>query len=297
MTMFRDDISGLPDGYVTLAPVEEIRSEAEWAAKALVNAEVERAGQGIDSKAREAIEASVSESLENRALENGLDIYALNDKIFQARTGRAVMNDVKNEAGVFGLEKKVAQSTQEQATERLQGLENAQRFFGEDEFLDYEANAAAKLMLGRDQLAHEDQSPDVNTLKNNLVSAAKYADLDVNELTTKLEAGKAIRENVERKSQELKAFGVMRNRPELDHLNDLQAYQEATEQRSIDAKYIARFVIKKESPELSGGQLAEAESALTEKLIQSEIKGEIGLAGMKAEAQKQQADLSDEIEF
>lgn len=297
MTMFRDDISGLPDGYVTLAPVEEIRAEAEWAAKALVNAEVERAGQGIDSKEREAIVASFSESLENRALENGLDIYALNDKIFQARTGRAVMDDVKNEAGVFGLEKKVAQSTQEQATERLQGLENAQRIFGEDESLDYKANAAAKLMLGNDQLVHENQSPDVNALKNNLVSAAKYADLDVNKLMTKLEAGKAIRENVERKSQELKAFGVMRNRPELDHLNDLQAYQEATEQRSIDAKYIARFVIKKESPELSGGQLAEAESALTEKLIQSEIKGEIDLAGMKAETQKQQADLSDEIEF
>ena len=295
--MFRDDISGLPDGYVTLAPVEEIRAEAEWAAKALVNAEVERAGQGIDSKEREAIVASFSESLENRALENGLDIYALNDKIFQARTGRAVMDDVKNEAGVFGLEKKVAQSTQEQATERLQGLENAQRIFGEDESLDYKANAAAKLMLGNDQLVHENQSPDVNALKNNLVSAAKYADLDVNKLMTKLEAGKAIRENVERKSQELKAFGVMRNRPELDHLNDLQAYQEATEQRSIDAKYIARFVIKKESPELSGGQLAEAESALTEKLIQSEIKGEIDLAGMKAETQKQQADLSDEIEF
>jgi hypothetical protein len=277
--------------------VDEIRAEADWAAKALVNAEVETTGQGIDSKVREAIKASVSESLENRALENGLDIYALNDKIFQARTGRAVMDDLKKEAGVFGLEKKVAQSTQEQATERLQGLENAQRLFGEDEFLDYEANAAAKLMLGSDQRAHEDHSPSVNTLKNNLVSAAKYADLDVNELTTKLEAGKAVRENVDRKSQELKAFGVMRNRPELDHLNDLQAYQEATERRSIDAKYIARFVIKEESPELSGGQLAEAESALTEKLIQSEVKGEIDLAGMKAETQKQQADLSDEIEF
>ncbi len=297
MTMFRDDMSGLPDGYVTLAPVEEIRAEAEWAAKALVNAEVERVGQRIDSKAREAIEASISESLENRALENGLDIYAINDKIFQARTGRAVMEDVKKEAGVFGLEKKVAQSTQEQATERLQGLENAQRLFGEDEFLDYEANAAAKLMLGSDQPAHEDHSPSVNTLKDNLVSAAKYAGLDVNELSTKLEAGRAIRENVERKSQELKSFGVMRNRPELDHLNDLQAYQEAIEKRSFDAKYVARFVIKKESPELSGGQLVEAESALTEKLIQSEIKGEIDLVGMKAETQKQQADLSDEIEF
>lgn len=295
--MLRDDMSGLPDGYVTLAPVDEIRAEAEWAAKALVNAEVERAGQGIDSKAREAIEASVSESLENRALENGLDIYAINDKIFQARTGRAVMDDVKKEAGVIGLERRVTESAQQQTRERLQDLENAQRHLDTDAFVDYEANAAAKLMLGSNQLAHEDNSPSVNTLKNNLVSAAKYADLDVNELTTKLEAGRAIRENVERQSQELKAFGVMRNRPELDHLNDLQAYREATEQRSIDAKYIARFVIKKESPELSGGQLAEAESALTEKLIQSEIKGEIDLAGMKAETQKQQADLSDEIEF
>jgi len=290
-------MSGLPDGYVTLAPVDEIRAEAEWAAKALVNAEVERAGQGIGSKAREAIEASVSESLENRALENGLDIYAINDKIFLARTGRAVMDDVKKEAGVIGWEKKVTESTQQQTRERLQDLENAQRHLDTDAFVEYEANAAAKLMLGSDQLVNEDHSPSVNTLKNNLVSAAKYADLDVNELTTKLEAGRAIRENVERKSQELKAFGVMRNRPELDHLNDLQAYQEATEQRSIDAKYIARVVIKKESPELSGGQLADAESALTEKLIQSEIKGEIDLAGMKAETQKQQADLSDEIEF
>jgi len=295
--MLRDDMSGLPDGYVTLAPVDEIRAEAEWAAKALVNAEVERAGQGIGSKAREAIEASVSESLENRALENGLDIYAINDKIFLARTGRAVMDDVKKEAGVIGWEKKVTESTQQQTRERLQDLENAQRHLDTDAFVEYEANAAAKLMLGSDQLVNEDHSPSVNTLKNNLVSAAKYADLDVNELTTKLEAGRAIRENVERKSQELKAFGVMRNRPELDHLNDLQAYQEATEQRSIDAKYIARVVIKKESPELSGGQLADAESALTEKLIQSEIKGEIDLAGMKAETQKQQADLSDEIEF
>lgn len=297
MTILREDMSGLPDGTITLAPVDEIRAEAEWAAKALVNAEVERTGQGIDINAREAIEANLSESLENRALENGLDIYAINDKIFQARTGRAVMDDVKKEAGVIGLERRVTESAQQQTRERLQDLENAQRHLDTDAFVDYEANAAAKLMLGSNQLAHEDNSPSVNTLKNNLVSAAKYADLDVNELTTKLEAGRAIRENVERQSQELKAFGVMRNRPELDHLNDLQAYREATEQRSIDAKYIARFVIKKESPELSGGQLAEAESALTEKLIQSEIKGEIDLAGMKAETQKQQADLSDEIEF
>ena len=297
MTILREDMSGLPDGTITLAPVDEIRAEAEWAAKALVNAEVERAGQGIDINVREAIEANLSESLENRALENGLDIYALNDKIFLARTGRALMDDVKKEAGVLGLEKRVTESTQQQTRERLQDLENAQRHFEADAFVDFQAHAAAKQMLGRDQQSQGDQGTGVNTLKDNLVFAAKYADLDVNELTTKLEAGKAIRENIERKSQELKDFGVMREQPELDHLNDLKTYQEAEEQRAINAKYVAKFAIEKESPELSSVRRSETEIALSERLIRSEIKGEIDLAALKAETQQQQADRSDEIQF
>ena len=297
MSILRNDMSGLPDGFVTLAPVDEIRSEAEWAAKAFVNSEIESVGKGIDSSARESIEAKTAEFLENRALENGLDIYALNDRIFQARTGRALISDVKNEAGVKGLGEDVTQSIQVQERIKVEDLENAQRFFDEEEVRDFRANAAAKMMLDRDHLGPDDQSTSVDTLKNNLVSAAKYADLDVHELAMKLEIGKALKENAERKSQELKAFGVMRDKPELDHLHDLRTYQEASEQRSVDAKYVARSVMKKESSELSGVSQSEAEAVLTEKLIRSDIKGEVDLAGMTAEIRVQQENLSDEIEF
>ena len=285
--------TGAADGSIDLAPVDDIRAEAKWAAKALVNSEVERAGKVIDNQKRDSIEASTAEMLENMSLEKGLDLAELNEQIFKARTGRGFIDEVVEKLELKQLSQSVDRSVESVDREKLLGLQQAQQTYSTNEYIEYEAAYIADLMTDN----AIDQTEIKSALTHALSSAAKHADLDLPSLSEKLELGQAIEESKQLKFQELEAYGKLRGVAREKHLNDLSDYSVFYEQKLSDASYVARSVIEKESPELSGLSQLNAEASLSEKLVRADIKGELDLVAMKAETITKNADLSDEIVF
>jgi len=288
------NVSELPDGYIQLAPVDEIRAEAQWAAKALVNSEFERSGKAIESQQRQLLETGTAELLENTSLETGLDLAEVNEQIFKARTGRGLMDGVLEKLHLEDLPLRVDQTIATSNTEKLSSTQQAQEIFSRDDYIDFEAAYIADLML--EKKGGLSQQPDsAEGLKDSLVAAAKHADLNLPELAEKLELGKALDENQQLKSQELASYGELRGFEKTEHLNDLIDYEIAYEQKLGHASYIASSVIEKNSPELSGVSRVDAETSLTEKLIRADIKGELVLETMKEDISLQKSDLSDDM--
>lgn len=290
------NVSELPEGYIQLAPVDEVRAEAQWAAKALVNSEVERAGQVIDSRQRQLIETNTAQFLENTSLETGLDLAEVNEQIFKARTGRGLVDEVIEKLSLNDLPLRVDQTIISANSEKSLGMQQAQQAFSRDEYIEHEAAYIADLML-ETKVGVSQQSASNDVLKDSLVAAAKYADLNLPELAEKVELGKALEENKQLKSQELESYGELRGVPKQAHLNDLIDYEIAHTQKLGHAAYVAHSVIERDSPELSGVSFIDAETSLTEKLIRADIKGELVLETMKADIALQNSDLSDGIEF
>ena len=290
------NLSGLPSDYIELAPVDEIRAESQWAAKALINSEVERTGKVMDGRERSLIEKDTAQFLEKTSLETGLDLAPINEQIFKARTGRGLMDEVIDKLALNDLRLRVDQSIANAGREKLLGLQQAQQAFSRDEYIDHEAAYIADLMLEKKGVVLE-QLDASDALKGSLVAAAKYADLNLPELAEKLELGKAMDENKQLKSQELESYGELRGVPKKEHLNDLIDYQVSYDQKLGHASYIAYSMVEKDSPELSGASRSDAEASLTNKLIRADIKGEIALETMKADISLKNAELSDEIHF